>query len=55
MPVTPPQTESMKCVSGWTPWINQDKQPGVKGNKGKLTDKEPLPGPLLMVFKSPSK
>ncbi|KAF7263559.1 hypothetical protein GWI33_001874, partial [Rhynchophorus ferrugineus] len=39
-----------QCVSGWTSWINQDRERIAKGNKKKkkLNDIEPLPTPLLL-------
>ncbi|XP_025836285.1 hemocytin [Agrilus planipennis] len=48
---TEPQKEQrLKCVNGWTKWLNQDRIPARKTKIGqkKLTDIEPLPSQLLM-------
>ncbi|XP_026667953.1 hemocytin isoform X2 [Ceratina calcarata] len=41
---TPSGEEPLKCVDGWTAWINQD--PAIKGKKFK--DIEPLPTTLIL-------
>ena len=48
------QDGNMKCVPGWSGWINQDKvdERGSKygnANNTKVDDNEPLPTDMQMV------
>lgn len=44
-----PNDNTVKCQSGWTPWLNQDKPKNRKENKkGRKLDIEPLPSALLL-------
>ncbi|CAB3239227.1 unnamed protein product [Arctia plantaginis] len=46
-----PNDEPLKCVSGWTKWINRG--PPEIGNLGESIDNEPLPKPNELVIGSP--
>lgn len=49
-PTTHMLEQFVKCQSGWTQWINQDKANVLKTIfRKKKTDFEPLPTPLLLV------
>lgn len=55
--IAPAQNDNIvKCQSGWTPWMNQDKPKTRQENKkGRKLDIEPLPTALLLNSLTPGK
>lgn len=46
----PVNEEKVKCIEGWTEWINQDRQIFSVKETRKPTDTEPLPDMLILVI-----